>query len=250
MVGRTPRPCGIRRLRPYAGTTAVFASPCRVSTRAHPRQIRQLDDIVAELLAVLDAVSPHQPVVLLLHDWGCVFGYALATRHPTRVSAVIGIDVGDAGSRAHVAGLSAKAKLMIAGYQLWLALAWNLGGVVGNRMTRRMASLLRAPGALITIGSWMNYPYHVQWTRGYQRKPFSPSIPMLFVYGTRKPFMFHSQAWCSDVAARPHSEVHALRANHWVSYEAAEEFNVLALAWLKMLAECHYIVPNRLTAQG
>lgn len=72
---------------------------------------------------------------------------------------------------------------------------------------------------------------------------------MLFVYGTRKPFMFHSQVWCSALAARPHSEVHALRANHLVSYEEAADFNELALDWLEMLAERHYVVPNRLTSQ-
>jgi len=203
--------------------------------KAHPRRVRQLDEVVAELLAVLDAVSPHHPVVLLLHDWGCVFGYALANKYPDRVSAVIGIDVGDAASREHVASLSAKAKLMIAGYQMWLALAWNLGGAVGDRMTRRMAALLRAPGAPSAIGSWMNFPYHVQWTRGYPRTPFAPAMPMLFVYGTRKPFMFHSEAWAAALAGLPYSEVHALRANHWVSRNAAEQFNDLALGWLARL---------------
>lgn len=203
--------------------------------KRHPRRVYPLEDVVAQLLAVLDAVSPHQPVVLLLHDWGCVFGYALASRHPDRVSAIIGIDIGDAGSREHVAALGVKAKWMVVAYQLWLALAWNLGGAAGDWMTRRMAALLHAPGTPATIGSWMNYPYHVQWTRGYPRKPFSPTVPMLFVYGTHKPFMFHSQAWCTAVAASPHSAVHALRSNHWVSSYAAAEFNTLALAWLDSL---------------
>jgi pimeloyl-ACP methyl ester carboxylesterase len=205
--------------------------------KGHTRRVYQLDDVVAQLLAVLDAVSPHQPVVLLLHDWGCVFGYALASRHPDRVAAVIGIDVGDAGSREHVAALGLKAKLMIAAYQLWLALSWNMGGSTGDWMTRRMAKLLHSPGVPATIGSWMNYPYHVQWTRGYPRKPFMPTVPMLFVYGTRKPFMFHSQKWADDLAARPHSAVHALRSNHWVSHGAAAEFNALVLAWLDMQAK-------------
>lgn len=200
--------------------------------KGHPRRVYQLEEIVAQLLAVVDAVSPHQPVVLLLHDWGCVFGYALASKHPDRISAIIGIDIGDAGSGEHVAALGVKAKLMVATYQLWLALAWNLGGAVGDWMTRRMASLMHSPGAPSTIGSWMNYPYHVQWTRGYPHKPFAPKVPMLFVYGKRKPFMFHSQAWCTTLAGRPHKEVHALRSSHWVSNSVAAEFNALALVWL------------------
>ncbi len=200
--------------------------------KTNTRRVYPLEEIVDQLLAVLDTVSPHQPVVLLLHDWGCLFGYALASRHPDRVSAIIGIDIGDAGSRDHLAALGIKAKLMIATYQLWLALAWNFGGAVGDWMTRRMAAALHAPGAPQTIGSWMNYPYHVQWTRGYPGKPFIPGVPMLFVYGTQKPFMFHSQAWCAALAERPHSEVHALRANHWVSNSATAEFNTLVLGWL------------------
>ncbi|HEY8905233.1 MAG TPA: alpha/beta fold hydrolase [Rhodoferax sp.] len=203
--------------------------------QGHPRRVYQIEEVVAQLRAVLDAVSPDQPVVLLLHDWGCIFGYALARKHPERVRAVIGIDVGDAGSPEHVATLGIKPKLMMVTYQLWLALAWNLGGTVGNWMTRRMAALLHAPGAPASIGSWMNYPYHVQWTRGYPRKPFMPTAPMLFVYGTRKPFMFHSQAWTDDLAARPGNAVHALRAGHWVSRNAAAEFNALTLAWLDSL---------------
>src|SRR5450830_1046757 len=44
---------------------------------------RSLNEMTAQLLAIVDAVSPHQPVTLLLHDWGCIFGYELAMRHPT-----------------------------------------------------------------------------------------------------------------------------------------------------------------------
>jgi len=202
---------------------------------AHPRRVHELDGIVAALHEVLEAVSPHQPVILLLHDWGCVFGYALADRHPGRVAAIIGIDVGDAGSRAHLASLGTKAKLMIAGYQLWLALAWNLGGFVGDGMTRRMAAWLRAPGESSTIGSRMNYPYHVQWTKGYPRQPFSPLVPMLFVYGTRKPFMFHSREWTDALASRPGCEVHAFRTSHWVSHTVPDAFNEQVLDWLGRL---------------
>ena len=90
-------------------------------------------------------VSRDRPIVLLLHDWGCFFGYQYAMLRPDRIDRVIGIDIGDAGSPAHVASLTARAKAMMAGYQLWLAAAWRVGGSVGDAMTRTMARAIKAP---------------------------------------------------------------------------------------------------------
>ena len=81
--------------------------------------------------AVLDAVSPDEPVTLLLHDWGCFFGYEVAARHQQRVARVVATDIGDTNSGAYLTSLTGKEKLMIAGYQLWLAVGWKLGQRAG-----------------------------------------------------------------------------------------------------------------------
>lgn len=60
-----------------------------------PQAPRTLDAMTALLRAVLDRISPDRPVTLVLHDWGCVFGYELAMWHPEWVARVIGVDVGD-----------------------------------------------------------------------------------------------------------------------------------------------------------
>ena len=60
-----------------------------------PGKTRTLAEMTAQLLAIVDTVSPTQPVTLLLHDWGCIFGYELAMRHPERVNRIVGIDIGD-----------------------------------------------------------------------------------------------------------------------------------------------------------
>src|SRR5258708_2481415 len=83
---------------------------------------------------IVDLVSPDRPIVLLLHDWGCFFGYQYAMLRPDRIDRVIGIDIGDARSPAHVASLTAATKAMMASYQLWLAAAWRGGGSVGGTM--------------------------------------------------------------------------------------------------------------------
>jgi len=200
--------------------------------RAHPRRIYGIDEIVSTLKQVVDAVSPNQPVTLLLHDWGCVFGYRFAQAHPTRVEAIIGVDVGDAGSRAHLASLGLRAKFGIAAYQLCLAVAWHLPVSWGDAMTRRIARWASAPGDVEKVGAHMNYPYVVQWTKGYGRRPFVPHCPMLFVYGSRKPFMFHATDWLSTVRATPQGQVLALTTGHWVTHQGAADFNEALLRWL------------------
>lgn len=199
------------------------------------RRVLSLDATVTFLLGVIDRVSPDRPVVLMLHDWGCLFGYELAMRHPQRIERLVGVDIGDAGSRAHLAGLGAGAKAMIAGYQLWLAAASGLGPV-GDRMTRAMARWLRCPAEPRRIGAQMNYPYVIQWTGrhgGYRRRArFDPPCPMLYLYGTRKPFMFHSTGWAEALAARPSCKVVGLDTGHWVMCQAPEAFNRTVRGWL------------------
>ena len=51
-----------------------------------PRRMRSLDELMALYAVIIDRVSPGRPVTLLLHDWGCVFGYQYAMRHPARVA--------------------------------------------------------------------------------------------------------------------------------------------------------------------
>jgi pimeloyl-ACP methyl ester carboxylesterase len=181
----------------------------------------------SELIEVLrHTVGPFAPVTLLLHDWGCLFGYQFAMRHPDMVERVIGVDIGDAGSRAHLAEIGASGKLKIAAYQLWLAAAWLLGS---DAMARMMARMIRVPPGR-EVRAQMGYPYAMRWfgvAGGFKDlKVFKPHCPMLFLYGTRKPVMFHSDAWAQRV------ESHAFDTGHWVMVQAGEEFNQAIVAWL------------------
>lgn len=185
---------------------------------------------------IVEQACPGQRVTLLLHDWGCVFGYQFARQHPQLVDRVIGVDIGDAGSRRHLETLAIRAKAMMFVYQVWLAVAWRLGGRFGDSMARQMAWLLRCPSDPALISARMGYPYYLQWTgaagglRG--AKSFTPSCPMLFVYGRRKPFMFHSPGWAEDVAAQRLNQVIGFDTGHWVMVGDSEGFNRAVLAWL------------------
>lgn len=198
-----------------------------------------LADLVERLRQVVQAVGGGQPVTLLLHDWGCVFGHAFWRSHPQLVARIVGVDIGDAGSRAHVAELSVKAKLGIAAYQLWLALAFIVGGDLGNGMARRMAAWLRVPVPADQVRARMGHPYWITWTgaAGSYRaaRPFAadePGVPMLFVYGRRKPFLFHSRAWAQALAARPGCRVVEMPTGHWVMVDDPAGWQRVLQDWL------------------
>ena len=74
------------------------------------------------------------------------------------------------------------------------------------------------------------------WTGAYggyrAALPFEPRCPMLYLYGRRKPFMFHSQAWADRIAATPGNEVQAFDTGHWVMHRGAVPFNAAVTAWL------------------
>lgn len=208
--------------------------------RASPRTLLTLQDTIALVLKVVDRLCPGSQVTLVLHDWGCIFGYQFAMRHPDRVARIVGVDIGDTRGLART--LSASQKMGVLGYQLALALAWKIGGRAGDAITRRVARWARAPADPATLGWQMNWPYALAWLGGKDALPrhalpFDPHCPMLFVYGTRKPFPFHTEAWAQAIARQPGSRVEAFDTGHWVMVRGRERFNQVLRQWL--LADGH-----------
>jgi pimeloyl-ACP methyl ester carboxylesterase len=200
-----------------------------------PRRAYSVAEITDFIRQVIGQLSPGRKVTLVLHDWGCVYGYEFTMRHPELVARIVGVDIGDA--RELRRDLTGRAKLYILAYQVWLALAWRIGGRLGDWMTRKMARWVRARSDARFIGSRMNYPYYLAWfggaqSFGRQTQQFKPACPMLFVYGARKPFMFHAKTWSEALAARPGSKVVAFETGHWVMLQQPERFNRTLSDWL------------------
>jgi pimeloyl-ACP methyl ester carboxylesterase len=202
---------------------------------AHPRQVYSLDEMTSLFKQIIEQVCPKQKVILMLHDWGCVFGYDFYTRNPDMVSRVIGVDVGDKASLQQSRTL--RESLMVLTYKGWLALAWRIGGRIGDWMTRITARCLGCPSPQALMHSQMGYPYFMHWFGGrqsYRRqgRPFIPFCPILFIYGSRKPLMFHAQAWADDLLRSQGNEVVVFETGHWVMLEQPERFNQIVDHWL------------------
>jgi len=204
---------------------------------SRPARAYSLDEVVETIHGVVTQTSDGSRVTLLVHDWGCLYGYQFAMQYPQLVERIVGVDIGDAGSRRNRAEIGARGTLMILAYQLWLALAWRIGGSVGNAMARRMARFMRCPVEPQNIGAQMGYPYAVRWlgvAGGFRGlRVFRPEVPMLYFYGERKPFMFQSRAWMELLAGKPANRVLGFPTGHWVMLGRPREFNDALRSWLQ-----------------
>lgn len=197
-----------------------------------PRQVYSIDQMAGFIRSVIEGVSPGRTVILMLHDWGCLFGYQFYMRHPELVSRIVGVDIGDTKGLKYA--LPRRQIRMIMAYQWWLAIAWRIGGPLGDWMALRMKRLLRSPSDETRIDSRMGYPYYQTWFGDYpkQMRRFKPGCPLLFLYGRRKPVMFHTQAWLDELRERPENRVMEFDTGHWIMLQQPERFNQVVGNWL------------------
>jgi cis-3-alkyl-4-acyloxetan-2-one decarboxylase len=150
------------------------------------------------------------------------------------------MDIGDAGSRDHVRSLSLLSKLGVLAYQRRLAHAFRKAqkGQIeaADASARSVAKWVKVSGDQERVRAGMGWPYEqarvgaFKAARAYQ---FSSARPFLFLYGTRKPFMFHSSAWVAKVNATPGCQAHALDGGHWFMRGATQDrCQALVRDWL------------------
>jgi pimeloyl-ACP methyl ester carboxylesterase len=187
-------------------------------------------EVVDALEALVSDAARGEQVTLVLHDWGCYWGHAVHKRRPELVSRLVGLDVS-----AHFRAPDARTMLGIVAYQWWLLAAFEIGGPVGDAMTRRFAKRAGIPVDGAKLTSWMNYPYRNFWSDFLAKRDralfagYWPTCPILFVYGKNKPFPFHSERWLEHVR-KVGGEVVGLPCGHWVPHEPA--FVEILRRWL------------------
>ena len=174
------------------------------------------DEVVDALTDLVRDAAKGGKVTLVLHDWGSYWGHPVHHRVPELVARVVTVDVAPHFTPS-VAGA-----LGIVAYQSWLLWANVLGGAAGDWMTRRLATLIHVPDARTRpLPAWMTSPYRSIWgdllvgRQAKLTKGYWPTCPLLFIYGEKKPFAFHSAKWIEHVK-RVGGEVVGLPANHWV----------------------------------
>ncbi|MEZ5504277.1 MAG: alpha/beta hydrolase [Halioglobus sp.] len=195
-----------------------------------------VSDVVARIGEIVDAVSPDNKVILLVHDWGCVFGYEYAMRYSDRVEKMIGLDVGDADSPELRDSLSITGKLMVFTYQIILAISFVSPQAIGDAIARFMARVLQARSVQENIHAGMSMPYAMRWfgmNGGLTNLlPVDPPFPFYYGYATQKPVMFHSPQWLNQLLKNPLNKVQSYDCGHWIMVDRGDELNASVAQWL------------------
>lgn len=194
-------------------------------------------ELVEMLANTVRAVQPEGRVHLVTHDWGTYMGYSLEKAHPELVERMVALDVG-----GHIGRPPAKAAAMLAAYQWALIAAWIVGGVVpplGNALSRIVGAVVRVPKERRrAIRSRFNYSYFylwramlLPWKRASLLGRYRPQCPLLYLYGRRKPLMFHSPKWLR-IVEESGGRWEELDAGHWLMESRPDEVNERIRDWL------------------
>lgn len=194
-----------------------------------------VDDYVNRIKNIIDTVSPDNKIILLVHDWGCVFGYEYAMRFPEKIEKLIGLDIGDAASPDFQKSLTLQAQLMVFGYQSTLAMGYF---TKNDFIHKTMAKALKARSNINNIHAGMGLPYAMRWfgvAGGINNlKPIEPTFPFFYGYAMNKPFQFHTKKWEDNISSNPANKVQAFRGSHWIMIDRADELNTSIYNWLKI----------------
>lgn len=116
--------------------------------------------------------------------------------------------------------------LMVVTYQLILAIAFLVGGLPGRLLCKGVSKFFKyTPKYFDELSGARCYPYFYLFKNKIQglldkQKNFlyryTPSAPVVYVYGKRKPFQFSGEKWTNYLLEHQGCEIHGLDCNHWI----------------------------------
>lgn len=188
-------------------------------------------ELVEMLASTIRKVQPEGKISLVTHDWGAYIGYVLEKTHPDLIRKMAALDIG-----GHLEPAGLKSSLMIVGYQWSLIACWLAGGLIpplGSLLSKGVARVIRVPARQRgKIRSRYNYSYFylwrgmlLPWKRGSLLGRYRPQCPVLYLFGERKPLMFHSPRWLQIVADSGGRAEGIPGAGHWLMETHAETVN-------------------------
>ena len=193
--------------------------------------------IVDRLHRTIEKVESDR-VVLVTHDWGAYIGYLYEKKYPQSLESMIAMDVG-----GHFEPGTLRDIAMFVSYQWTLIALWLVGGLLpnfGTWLTRKFAALLQVPQRQAsTLRSRCNYPYFyywrslvLPWARRRLLGVYCPRCPVLFIYGGKKPLMFHTDHWLDVVKQTGGKNACIEDGAHWFMEQQSDQTNELLNDWL------------------
>ena len=87
-----------------------------------------------------------------------------------------------------------------------------------------------------------NYPYYYLYRNKllsvFDKKKnflyrYVPSVPVVYLYATKKPAMFHSEKWFNFLKETEKCEAHAMDCGHWIMNKYGKDLTSIILRRIK-----------------
>lgn len=198
------------------------------------------DEIVKMIIITIENTLEDEgqgKLTLVGHDWGAFLAYQIEAKRPDLISRMTTMDVG-----AVLKPETIWQTLAIVSYQWTLIGAFYIGKIspfLGNSISKLVASIARSPKQ--SKPNWrMNYLYINYWSHLLRKRPLTrkkvPDSPLLYLYGCRKPFMFHMKFWLEKVKLQNSCNriIPMKHSGHWLMLDEARLVNSAIRQWLEL----------------
>eukprot|EP00300_Choanocystis_sp_HF-7_P035039 c4824_g1_i1.p1 GENE.c4824_g1_i1~~c4824_g1_i1.p1 ORF type:complete len:228 (-),score=37.48 c4824_g1_i1:131-814(-) len=210
-----------------------------------------MTSLLHDAIAEQKRLAPKNKVVVVSHDWGCMYSSWVQERYPSLIDGAVMMDVGPGAMGEVDDQFISQLNKMLRIYQGYILIAWFLqlfpiiGAFINGLFKWRKLGIEQPAGKKHVVNPAAGYPYlYLQFLprlehfcqrwlgRGYRGFPEwarnfkmanHPKVPTLFMYGAKKPFNFHTDEYVARLNAHSGSECHAVQAGHWIMLEAKDE---------------------------
>jgi len=189
--------------------------------RPSDRNAYRLDELVADVLALIDA-SGRERVHLVGHDWGGALAWLVAGNHPTRIASLTVLSTPHPGamSRAWKTGIDQKRRS-------WYMAAFQVPWVPEHAVAATFHSLLTRSGLpaedrrryAVRLAHADALTGPVNWYRAARHSGVGAhrvEVPTTYVWGSRDPFLGRTAAELTREHVGADYEFVELDAGHWL----------------------------------
>lgn len=207
-----------------------------------------IDHLVADIVSLIDTLSPSHPVPLVGHDWGGIIAFYTAARHPSRVHRLAILNAPHPA--AYARELRRSDQLLRSWYVFLLQIPrlpeaalrsrdYALARRVLRRGPARTASdlarhltALRQPRALESMIHYYRAAFRSRLGLAPARQPSPIVCPTLLLWGDRDPFL--TQALTEDLDRWIHDlhVEHCPDAGHWLHLDRPDWVNSRLLGFV------------------